>query len=430
MTGQAELSAESKYRLLFEISQKISGVLELDEVLDHLIGAADSVVPYDAAGIFVLNRDLQPLRRSGPAFMIAGMAMRGFPPKPRVGDPMLTLGKGIVGRVIRTGQSVVVPDVTKDPHYIVGRPESRSEVAVPIMIRGKVIGALNLESDRVDAYGDSDVDMLRFFANAAAISIEKAILHQQLLEKKRIERQLEIAREVQVSLLPEAPPHYPGYDIAGINLPTWQIGGDYFDWIGLPDGDLGIAIADVSGKGVPSALTMATFRAALRSHVSGAAPIASLLDTVNSFLLQSTGPQEFVTAVYGVLQRRTGRFTYANCGHNPPLLLRSDGSTARLDRGGTVLGIIAGAGFEAVSEVVGPGDILVLFTDGVTEVTDPHGLEYGTERLLQTLRQNAGGSAQEMIDAVTKSTRFFSRADGYEDDFTLVIVKREASAAR
>jgi len=418
------LTAELKYRLLLEISQKISGTLDLDLVLDHLLDAVRSAVPYDAAGIFALNRGAPAFHRGFSDDFIGGMALRGFDVRPLGGDPMLKSGRGIVGHVIRTGESVMAPDVARDPRYVAGRHQTRSEVAVPILIDGRVLGALNLESDRIDAFTHADLDLLHFFANAAAISIERAVLHRQLLDKKRIEHQLEIAREVQASLLPENAPDLPGFDISGVNLPTWQIGGDYFDYVALPGGQWGLAIADVSGKGVPSALIMATFRAALRSQVRVNSDMTSVMRAVNLLLCESIGSAEFVTAVYGVLDPAMGSFRYSNGGHNPPILLRADGATDLLEEGGMALGVFPENEYEAAVVEIRPADTLVLFTDGVVEVTDLRGTEFDTARLEQVLRANARLPAAQIIDSVVRSTQAYGRAEGYADDFTLMVVKR------
>lgn len=418
-------SAEKKFQLLLQISEKISGTLDLDEVLNHLIDTARSVVSYDAAGIFVLTQTALPFRDGGSAGLISGIALRGYGRQNPQEDPMLRSGKGIVGHAIRYGETVVVPDVRKDPRYIAGRAQTLSEIAVPITIGARVIGALNLESDRLGNYTENDVAILHFFANAAAASIEKTLLHRELLEKKRVEDQIRIAQEVQAGLLPLEAPRRPGYDIAGINLPTWEISGDYFDYIPYADRSLGIVIADVSGKGIPAALIMATFRAALRTQVRTDLHISHIMERVNSLLWESTGATTFVSAVYGVLDPRSGRFIYANCGHNPPLLLRPGKSPKRLEAGGTALGILDDMEFETGEITLVPGDTLALYTDGVIEVSDENGVEYGMCRLEEDLKAVRGLPSQEMIHSIIDRTRAYSGAKAYSDDFTLVIVKRE-----
>ena len=394
-------------------------------MLESLLESMRSAVQFDAAGVFVLNRSVKLGQDSGGR-MIAGMAVVGFDETPRDEDPMLRRGQGIIGHVIATGQTVIAPDVRRDPHYVQGRAGTLSEIAVPIVSGGTVVGALNLESDTVDAFAEADVESLEFFAVAAAISIEKAVVHLELLEKHRIEQQLRIAKDVQSALLPAADPSLPGYDIAGINLPSWEIGGDYFDFLPQPDGRLGIAIADVSGKGVAAALIMATFRAALRAQRVGGVPLDAVAGRLNRLLLDSMDASRFVTAFYGLLEPATGQLDFANCGHNPPLLLHAAGLRDLLPGGGPALGMWPGAAFAPGAASVLPGDTLVLYTDGVIEVMNAAGEMFGVDRLEHVIRRRSHDSSQGLVDAVVDATRAFSGRPVYEDDFTLVIIRREA----
>jgi serine phosphatase RsbU (regulator of sigma subunit) len=423
MSESSTLAPEVKYRVLLEISQKISRTLNLQDVLNHLLDSARSVVAYDAAGIFVLSRSAPSAQSTGP-FVIAGMAKVGFPEKPDEHDPMYRYGKGIIGHVIRSGQTVIVPDVRLDELYEAGRKSTLSEITVPIVSNEQVIGALDLESDRVGAFTEADAELLNFFASAAAMSIEKARLHQEVLEKQRIEQQLVTARDVQAGLLPAIPPEVPGYDVAAIHEPTWAIGGDYYDYISLGDGRLGLVIADVSGKGVPAALIMATFRAVLRTELRKRTEIRDLIENVNRDLLESSDDAQYVTAVYGILEPANGRFTYVNCGHNPPIMILPDGETQVLDHGGPALGLFDGRRFESAAVTLSPGGTMALYTDGVVEPAQPDGAEFGRANLERVLRDCDEASAGETVRSVVEATRDHSGRDSYDDDFTLVIVKR------
>ncbi len=418
-------TADTKYRVLLDISQQISRSIDLKEVLDHLLKSLGSIVEYDAAGIFVLNRSAPAVAHHGEVNLIAEMATIGFPGIRDRSDPMLRWGKGIIGHVITTGETVIVEDVTRDPHYVEGRRGTRSEMAVPIISNGEVIGALNLESDRLAAYSAGDAELLEAFAVAAAISIEKAVLHGQVMEKHQLDEQLRHAHEVQATLLPAAPPTVPGYDIAGFNVPAWDIGGDYFDYLPLPGGRLGIVIADVSGKGLPAALLMATFRAALRSEVRKDRPIADVLNDVHGMLLESMDTSRFVTAVYGILEPRLGTFTYVNCGHCPPVLLRARGEADVLASGQAALGMFGSEIGETCSVQLHQGDTLLFYTDGVVELTDANDTEFGGGRLGRVLADCAARPAAAIIEAVLGAAREHAGRERYDDDVTLVVVKRE-----
>ena len=381
-------------------------------------------IPYDAGGIFVLHESVP--QAPGPiANLIAGMTFVGFDHLSAGSDPMLRSGQGIVGHVIRTAETVLAPDARSDPRYVMGRQATQSEVAVPIVSNAQVIGALNLESDRKGAFTEADAELLEFFAVAAAIAIEKAMLHRQVLGKQRIESQLRIAREVQAGLLPPAPPELPGYDIAAVNLPTWEIGGDYYDYIPLPGGRLGLVVADVSGKGVPAALIMATFRAALRTELRREGSMPGVAEEVNRVLIEATGASRFVTAVYGILDPASGRFAYVNCGHNPPLLLGAGGRRELLETGGPALGMMAAAAFGPGEVTLAAGDLLALYTDGVVEPADTGDVEFGLDRLERRLRAGARLPAGDAVLSVVDATRAWAGREGYADDFTLVVVKRD-----
>ena len=424
MALKRKLTAETKYRLLQQISHDIRDTLDVDETLNHLLAVLRSVLAYDAAGIFVLNQGQVYPRGHHAGSVIAGIATRGFDPHPVETDAMLMEGKGIVGHVIRTGACVLAPDVSRDPHYVVGRQRTRSEVAVPIVRGDRVVGALDLESDRVGAFAEEDLEALRFFAEAAAISIAKAMLHQQLLEKQRLEEQLRIAQTVQNRLLPGEPPAVPGYEVAGLCLPTFEIGGDYFDWIDLPRGSLGLVVADVAGKGVAAALIMAVFRALLRVHARDGVPLAAMMPDLNRHLRESTGHTSFVTAFYGVLEPGTGRFEYVNCGHSFPLLLRADGSLATLETGGLFLGAFAETSYETGVVTLAPGELLVLCTDGVLDAENERGEGFEARRLAESVRAVATRPVGQIVQDVLTVSRAFRGHDQFEDDFTLLILKR------
>jgi sigma-B regulation protein RsbU (phosphoserine phosphatase) len=419
------LPSELRYRLLLELSQRISRTLDLQVVLDDLLEVLRSTVPYDAAGVFVLSRAVPLIGRTDPN-LIAGMAQVGFDDPP-VDDPMLRSGKGIVGHVIHTGEAVNEADVTGDPRYVAGRAATRSELAVPIVSEAGTIGCLNVESDRASFFTRADEELVQFFASAAALSIQRALLHRQVLDKQRLEDQLRVAREVQSGLLPAAPPDLPGYDLAAVNLPTQAIGGDYYDYVPLGDGGLGLVVADVSGKGIPAALIMASFRGALRTRMPRRARLTAVAAELNAAVLELRDASRYVTAVCAVLQDE-GRVRYVNCGHNPPLLLRTGGGHEMLRQGGAALGLFPGERFHEGTVRLDPGDCLVLYTDGVVEPTDDRDAEFGTDRLEAAVRSAAGRSASEALGAVIEATRAFSGRDRYDDDFTLVVVKRAAHA--
>lgn len=420
-----KLSIETKYQLILDISQKVRDTLDLDEILNHLLDSVKTVLDYDAAGIFVLNQNLVHGRHEVPREMIAGIARRGFDPGPPSEDAMLMHGQGIIGYVIHNCQTVIVPDVRLDPRYVAGRQATQSEITVPVIRNERAIGALNIESDQLSAYSNEDIDVLQFFADAAAISLEKAMLHKQLLEQELIGKELETARQVQTRLFPQSPPSLPGYDIAGICIPAEEIGGDYYDYIPLSRKRLGLAIADVSGHGIPSALVMTAFRALLRTKARGKSGPANIANTINRLLPEFTGDNHFVTAVYATLDISSGTLTYISCGHPPPLILNSDGEVHKLDRRNPALGVFQNLHYVSEQKQMAKGDILVLYTDGIIELMNQQGEFFGTKRLSEVIRENQSLALVSLVDKVIEATQLFTAYSGFRDDIALVLLKRK-----
>ncbi len=213
--------------------------------------------------------------------------------------------------------------------------------------------------------------------------------------------------------------------MAGRCIPTFEIGGDCFDYIPLPDGRLGVVVADVSGKGIPAALVMASFRTLLRAHARGDQHPAALAEAMNRTLPEHIARASFVTAFYGVLEPATGCFTYVNCGHNPPLLARQDGAVEELACGGLPLGAFDDASYEQATVRLDPGDVIAIYTDGVVENDDDERGDFGAARLADVIVRHRARSPQAIVDVVVAETRQYHGISVYPDDFTLLVLKRD-----
>lgn len=404
---------ELKLRLMVEISRKLSTATELDEVLDFIMDSAGEVIDYDAGGIFLHDPEQETAR------YVAG---RGYAIVKGLEIP-LKQGGGIVGRVSTTGESVIAADVKENPYYLNLREETRSQLTAPIMSDDEIIGALSLENDEPDSFTEKDLEWLTVLAMQVAIAIDKARLQKELLEKRRLDEELRIAHEVQLSLLPTAQPQRPGLDIAGINIPSRDIGGDYYDFIPIVQGHLGIVVADVSGKGIPASLIMASFRAFLRAEIRNNYSIQTIFAKVNNLLHEILKPNQFVTAFYGVLDLEQRRFTYSNAGHNPALLLRRDCKWQQLNVGGTVLGIFENSSYDEQFVDLSPGDLFLLYTDGLVEAENKAGQMFGRKRLERCVRAHADLPAAELCDVIYSEMRRFTRESRLDDDTTIVVAK-------
>src|SRR5437764_10263833 len=421
----AGLSVVDKLRMLIEITKTISRSLDTDEVLNLIMDTLDSLIPYDAAGIYLVKCSRPLAEREGApdeSCVFQTESVRGYDIAD-LQELRLKLGEGLIGHVALSGKPYVAHDVRNDPRYINARARTRSEMVAPIISNEEVIGVFDLESDELDAYSEDDLEVLMLLASQVAIIIDKVMLHEQLIEKQRLETQLEVARQVQLELLPPRDPQLEGFDISAYNFPTEEVSGDYYDWVRIYDDQIGIVIADVAGKGVPAALLMAFLRASLRAatHI-GYAPQISM-SKVNYLLWESIESNQFVTAFYGILDATNRTLAYANAGHNPPLLIAADGSARFDERGGVPLGMFRDTRYYEHYLTIAPGELLVLYTDGVTEPTTPAGEEYGRDRLVDAARRARDLPAREMIDFIHRDLMQWTDGLGATDDVTFFIVK-------
>src|SRR5205085_6951395 len=289
-------------------------------------------------------------------------------------------------------------------------------MVAPIVSNEEVIGVFDLESDDPNAYTEDDRQILLLLASQVAIIIEKAMLHEQLVEKKRLEAQLEVARQVQLALLPERDPEIEGFDISAYNFSTEEVSGDYYDFVKPYDDHLGLVIADVSGKGVPASLLMSFLRASLRAAIHiGYAPNVGMAK-VNYLLWESIEPHQFVTAFYGMLDATNRTLAFVNAGHNPLLVLNPDDSSRFVERGGVPLGLFKDTRYYEYYLPIDSGQVLVLYTDGATEAASPEGEEYGRERLVNSVRACRSRPARDMIDYIYNEIYEWSGGRGAGDD--------------
>lgn len=398
---------------LLEVEKSLSSSLDLNELLELILDSLLKVVKYDAAAIFLIDKRKQ---------QIEHIKARGFDPALEP-DLQLKIGQGLAGWAAQTQKSLIVPNVKEDTRYIEARVETRAGMAVPIISKQRTIGVFSLESNGLNAYDEDDLELLDAFASLAAISIERAREHEEILEKRKLEEELSIARGIQKTFLPDKHPKIPGFDISGINIPSETVGGDYYDFIPIIENQVGIAIGDVSGKGIPAALIMASFRASLIAEIRNNYAIRSIMFKVNNLLFESTEPDIFVTAVYGVLDTKNRIFTFANGGHNAPIFRHAHGKMEYLIEGGVTLGTFENSEYEVRPLSLSSGDIIVLYTDGVTEAKNEKEEEFGTKRLKQVINDSHRLSAAQIQENIYKAVKDFAGNLPQADDLTMIVIK-------
>jgi serine phosphatase RsbU (regulator of sigma subunit) len=420
LTAAKQLTTVDKLRLLLDITKTISRSLDLDEVLNLVMDTLDSLIHYDAAGIYLI----EPGDDKNP-YVFKSKSIRGYQISFEQIEPRLKMGEGFLGTVAQSGRAIISPDVSTDPRYFPARERTRSEMLAPIISNDRVIGVFDLESDNLDAYSEDDLAILQLLTSQVAIIIEKVRLHEQVVEKKRIQAQLEVARQVQLDLLPGNDPHVDGFDVSAYIFPTEEVSGDYYDWVKIFDDQIGIVVADAVGKGIPAALLMAFLRASLRAGVQiGYAPHIAF-SKVSNLLYDSTEDNQFITAIYGILDSTNRTFVFSNAGHNPPLLIKPDGEYRFVEYGDMPLGMFDDLHYHQHFIRFENDQVLVLYTDGITEAANPNGEEYGTERLAKRVLDGIELPARQLIDHVRKGIADFTERKFLDDDGTLFIVKAQ-----
>jgi sigma-B regulation protein RsbU (phosphoserine phosphatase) len=300
---------------------------------------------------------------------------------------------------------------------------ARFGLVVPLLA-GEEVGGLLAVGERASGapYRDDDFDYAQALGRQAQAALEGARLHRVALEKERQDREMQIAQEIQRSLFPRSTPSLDGFELAAKSRPCHQVGGDYYDFIPLEGGRLAVVIADVSGKGTPASIIMASVHASLRA-TAGTAPPAQLMQRLNRFLCASTQDSKYVTLFYAEVDPASRRLVYVNAGHIPPTLARASGEDERLRAGGPVLGLLPDAGYEEGEEVLESGDVLVVVTDGVTEALSPREEEFGDDRVTEVLRCTTEGAGPILAGLLEAVETWTAPATGFGDDLTALILR-------
>ncbi len=345
----------------------------------------------------------------------------------------ISSGKGFVGMVAQNGRSILIEE-TEEPDDTPKQAESsikiQTQLAIPLNVQNRTIAVLSLVNKE---YGDSftfeDEATLNALAEQAAIAVMNLIVHGHLRETERLERQIELASEVQRCLLPNSCPNTPGYDLAATSIPAQEVGGDYFDFIRLDEDHLLIVVADVSDKGIPGALNMATVRSVLRSISTVNMSARDLMITVNRFIQPDLPRGNFISMLLGILHVPSGQMDIARAGHEPLMILREHSTEFEsYSPSGIALGLVNGdlfsSNIESQTVDFNSGDIAVLYTDGITESMNPKWEEFSLERFKSILIESRENGSQEIINAVKSKISRFTGGTPQHDDLTLVILKR------
>ncbi len=407
------------------VSEVMTSNIQLDDLLNLIISKLVTTINADRGTLYLLDDETGELW--------SRVLQEDVGPLTEI---RLPVGEGIAGYVAETGQTLNIPNAYDDPRFNPSFDQrtgyhTRSILTAPMLNpQQKIIGVVQLLNKHGGPFTFRDERLLAAMTSQAAISIENARLYQQEIQQQVISRELETARNIQASFLPDTIPQYPGWDIDATWLPIRNVAGDFYDFYELDDGRWAAVIADVSGKGIPAALFMALSVTVLRFGMSLNLPPDVVTQRANELIISDQRSRMFATTFICYIAADTGAVEFASGGHNPALIYRHATRTCEyLAASGVAIGIFKGAEFEHGTTRLRPGDILVLYTDGITEVINNAEEEFGEERLEAIIAQNAHRPAAALTELVLAAVRDFAQDQDLFDDATLVIIKRRADPA-
>src|ERR1041384_364679 len=325
----------------------------------------------------------------------------------------IQISRSITSKVIGEGASVLTSDAMHDPRFqaqqSVVLSQIRSVMAVPLASGEEIFGMIYVDNPFHNRFREEDLKVLTTIASVASIKIEHERLLEERLEKRRMEEELKVASEIQMRLQPVAPPKIDGWDMTGVSFPCREIGGDYYDFIQCKnDPCLTVAVGDVSGKGTGAALLMSSLHAAVRAQAQTRRSISEVMSEINEYIFENSPSNKLLTLFYGTINPQTGELKYSNGGHNPPMLVRTTGEVLFLDKGGLPIGMMKGMPYQEASGFFNLGDVLVIYSDGITESVNEKDEEFEEERLIEVVRHNLNRSASGMRDRIDEAlSRFF-----------------------
>jgi sigma-B regulation protein RsbU (phosphoserine phosphatase) len=409
MLERGGAKASAPLQALLRAGQELSANRPLPELFPVILNLAIEAVNAQRGVVMILEGDTLVARaHKGEGFRIS---------------------TAVRDRVIREKTSILVRDAQLDDAFksrmSIVEQKVHTMMAVPLQTNDRIIGLIYLDSPFVmREFTKEDLSLLTVMANVAAIRVESARLAEVEQAERIMKRDLSQAAEIQRRILPETAPEVPGLQLAGFNAPCRTVGGDYYGFITYPSGRVGLALGDVSGKGMAAALMVMAFEARLRVLVEDTENPATLVVRLNKITCANCPSNRFITFFFSVLDPVTGNLAFANAGHNPPIVVRTSGEVEMLDGGGPVLGVLAIAPYSEQQAQLGPGDLLVVYSDGVTEAANTAEEEYGEERLIEVLKRRRADSSDTIVSAVMESLNRFTSGAPQADDITLVVAKR------
>jgi phosphoserine phosphatase RsbU/P len=399
--------------MLYEVSLDMTSTLEIDEVFHRIAAAVKSTVDHHIFSIFQLDE------RTGVLQLKTVVRSNERENKKLT----VQLGDGLVGAAALRDVPVRVGDVAKDPRYINVHPETVSELAVPFKHKGKVIGVLDLESTQPDYFTEYHERLLATLGSRIAAALVNAQLYAKVSDnERRMDREMKIAREIQIQLMPEEVPTIKSLDVAVTFRPVAHLGGDLYDFIQFDDGRMAFVVGDVAGKGAPAALYAALSSGIIRTRATRKYPPGQMLELVNKTLFSRPIESQYCCLTYAVYEPQTHKITIANSGLPYPLLVRN-GTPKFLELAGIPVGLFPDSQYQEQEIQLESGDVLAFYSDGIVESRDSNNDDFGLKRFAETIRVNKDKPAGEIVSAVNEAVEEFVGRIPFHDDRTLIVVK-------
>jgi len=419
----AELDKKiSEMKSLQDLGKVISSIFNLEELLRAIIQNATIVMKSKRCSIILVND------KTGDLYIKVAKGMDEA--NDFTENIKLKTGGLITDFCIKQKQALLVTDIETDdrfPETKEAKYKTKSFIAVPLVINDRVIGMISItEKYNYEIYNASDLQLLQIFANQAVIAIENARLYERLVVREKLERELEIAHNIQMSMMPQKYPDIKGISIAGVAIPAKEVGGDYYDFLPISESKVGITIGDVSGKGVPAALMMVMIHSILRAKVMSDHNPKDIVFELNQFMLNELEPRMFITLFYMILDVDNKKLKYTNAGHNYPMVFHSDNTEVdSLKDGGLLLGVFETPMYEEGEYQLVSGDVVVMYTDGIVEAMNDKDEMYGYEQFCEFIHGVKHKKADEIKEDILQEMRRFMGETPQYDDLTLIVVKAE-----
>jgi sigma-B regulation protein RsbU (phosphoserine phosphatase) len=414
------LKAElEKLTILHDIARAIGSAWSLEQIMELAVRQCIKHLGTEQGSVTLL--DLEDSEKPFHTMIRRGDRTEGILP--------FRLDAQLRGWMLQYQQPLLANDLLSDSRFTVDPKKDepiRSVLSVPLRYKGRMIGSLNAFNKRAaEGFTPADQQLLTIIGTEVAQVIENARLYEEEQALMDMQKEMRLAYDIQTGLLPQGAPEIPGYDVSGRSIPAQDVGGDYYDFIQMGGPRVGICLGDVSGKGVPAALLMANLQATLRGQtIQGLSP-KECLERSNVHLLGNMDPGRFITLFYAVLDGQHHELAYANAGHNHPFLFKAGEAVTRLDVSGIALGSVDNARYTEGRAALAPGDIFVVFSDGITEAIDRDEDLFGEQRLSRIVSRNSGETAEHLIEIIFDAVKLHVGEASQSDDMTAVVVKRE-----